>query len=425
MMSERDRRIFGVLGLLSVAFVAGTLAAAELPRQWKNWSHFREVEVESVAEPKELLSLVVPEDLYEHARSDLADLRLIDRQGDEVGYVLYSPGRQSAIEWRTVELSDSGVVPDQYSQVVADTGDAGLLHNAIEVTLAADDEEIFTWTEVAASADRETWRIVRTRAPLYRFDNEELRGPVKIRYPRTRDRWLRLRLLDGELEVSVERLRVAETSEAEVPRLSIRRGMALRSDAPDGESIWEPHGALPLVPVSAARVETEREEFYRPVVVSSSDDGETWKQVGRGHVYRYRAAGDEDSAQSEALEIEVRETAAPYWRITVMDRGDPPISDLEVSLQRDRKSMVFKPASPGPHRLLYGNHLAEAPEYELAKLATRDELAVARELDLRREQANEAYLSPDPFTERHPIILWAALGLAVLIVGGLALKALR
>jgi hypothetical protein len=423
---------------LLIAGAAGSLLGAELAAKWRNWSHFRAIEAGSDLLPGDLWSVPVPEDLYEHARSDLADLRVVDESGSEVGFVVVVPGREPAAEWRSLEMSDAGFVADQYSQVVADTGGDESIHNAIEVTLAPTDDEIFVWAEVAASDDRKSWRIVRQRAPLFRFEDErlpsrDLSGPVTISYPRTRDRWLRLRLLDGSREIQVGRLRVAERTENDVPRQAVRHGLALRSGTPAGESCWETDGVLPLIPITGVRFETSREELHRPVIVSSSEDGKTWEEVGRGHIYRFASvegeghdgSPDEGAAESESLEIELREATAPYWQVTVMDRGDPAIDDLEVRLLRHRRSIVFRSESDGPHRLLYGNHLAEAPEYELVQLTTRDELAAAVELYLAREQSNEAYLSPEPFSERHPVILWMALGLAVVVVGGLALGALR
>jgi hypothetical protein len=425
-MNSLDRKA-GIISqwLVLLALIAGSLTASELPKEWRNWSHSREIGERSVDEKGELLRVQVPEDLFEHASSDLADLRLIDQSGNEIGYVLFSPGRGSEPVWRQVDTSDSGVVAERYYQVVADIGGGGFLHNALEVTLAPGDDEVFVWAEVAASTDRETWRIVRQRAPLYRFDEKGFRGPVTVRYARTRDRWLRVRFSDDAEDVRVEKLRVAEDWEDETAPLAIRLGMSLRSDSPKGESRWEPLEEMLQIPVSGARVATAREEFHRPVVISVSDDGKSWRQIGRGHVYRYKAGEGDDPSEQQSLEVEVRETVAPYWRITVLDRGDPPIADLDVRLLRARQSVVFRPEGSSPLRMLYGNHRAERPEYELVRLASRGELAAAQEVTLEAEQANDAYVSPDPFSERHPIILWAALGLAVLVVGGLALRSLR
>jgi len=39
--------------------------------------------------------------------------------------------------------------------------------------------------------------------------------------------------------------------------------------------------------------------------------------------------------------------------------------------------------------------------------------------------ANVGYLSPEPWSERHPALLWLALAVAVAVLGLLALRALR
>ena len=44
---------------------------------------------------------------------------------------------------------------------------------------------------------------------------------------------------------------------------------------------------------------------------------------------------------------------------------------------------------------------------------------------LGAEVANAGWVSGAPFTERHPVLLWIALGLAVAVVAGLALRTLR
>lgn len=425
-----------LIGASLAGIAAGSVvSAAELPEKWKNWRRFREIQIEARSEADgaaagKLVRVALPEELFEDARSDLADLRVIDEAGEGVGYVVFARGRGPETAWRTTELSDVGFVPDRFTQIVADTGDEGTVHNAVEVTLPLADEEFFTWVELAASPDRETWRIVRAKAPLYRFRKKGFGRSVSIGYPRTRDRWLRLRLLRGEEEVAVERLRVAERVEEETELTRIRRALARRSDSPAGESWWEPHGSLALVPIAAARVDTEREAFHRPVKVSVSDDGKEWRQVGEGHIYRYESEEtDKDrtdlGAQRQSLQIDVRNAAAPFWRVTILDRGDPPIDDLRVTLLQNRRYVVFRADVGVAYRLLYGNHRAKAPKYELAKLLTRDAQATARLAELGAERTNDAWVSSDPFTERHPVILWAALALAVMVLGGLAFKALR
>lgn len=431
-MSRIPCRPFVVTTLLVGASAAW---AATLPPEWKHWSRFRDIrlEAEGGSRSDELVRLAVPETLFGAARSDLADLRVIDERGDQVGYVLFTRGRGPETAWREAELSDLGFVRDSYTQLVADTGEDGAVHNALEVTLPQGEEEFFTWAEVATSRDGEIWRIVRAKAPVYRFRERGFGRAATIRYPRTRDRWLRLRLLRDDAEVAVERLRVAERIQEDDELAGLRYPLARQADSPEGESWWEPDGELPPIPVAAARVETGQESFHRPVTVEASDDGREWRRVGAGNIFRFGSeqaepAGEEDMEAGdlpESLQIGVPETTAPFWRVIVLDRGDPPIPDLGVSLMQHRRYVVFR-ASPGrSYRLVYGNARAEAPEYEIGALTTRDALAAARLVDLGDEVANPAWVSSEPFTERHPAILWAALGLVVAVLAWMAVRALR
>jgi hypothetical protein len=420
---------------MAVVGMATVAAAAELPREWRHWSRFREIQIQvpSEADPgaaEKLVRVAVPEALFKSARSDLADLRVVDDRGEDVGYVLYASGRGPETAWRPTELRDVGFVPGSYTQVVADTGEEGTVHNAVEVTLPLAEEEFFTWVEVAASEDQDTWRIVRGKAPLYRFRQRGFGRAVSIHYPRTRDRWLRLRLQGGGEEVPIERLRVAERVDEESELVPIRRGLARSSDSPEGESWWQPHGTMPLVPIAAVRVSTDRDAFFRPVTVSVSDDGKTWREVGCGQVYRYgldEAAepGAEAAALRQSLQVSFKNTAAPFWRVVVFDRGDPPIENLAVTLLQNRRYVIFRPGEGRTYRLAYGNQRAEAPEYELGEITTRDQQAEALLVELGPERENEAWVSSEPFTERHPVILWLALGLAVVVLGWLAIRALR
>jgi hypothetical protein len=418
-----------VIGMATVA------TAAQLPREWRHWSRFREIQIQIAdeADPgaaEKLVRVAVPEALFKRARSDLADLRVVDDRGEDVGYVLYASGRGPETAWRPTELSDVGFVPGSYTQVVADTGEEGTVHNAVEVTLPLAEEEFFTWVEVAVSEDQQTWRIVRGKAPLYRFRQRGFGRAVSIHYPRTRDQWLRLRLLAGGEEVPIERLRVAERVDEESELVPIRRGLARLSDSPEGESWWEPYGEMPLVPIASVRVATDRDAFFRPVTVSVSDDGRTWREVGRGQVYRYgldesAEPSGEPAALRQSVQLKVENTAAPFWRVVVYDRGDPPIDDLTVTLLQNRRYVIFRPAAGRTYRLAYGNQRAEAPEYELGKITTRDQQANARVVELGPERTNDAWVSSEPFTERHPVILWLALGLAVAVLGWMAIRALR
>ena len=87
--------------------------------------------------------------------------------------------------------------------------------------------------------------------------------------------------------------------------------------------------------------------------------------------------------------------------------------------------VIFRQELGHSYRLLYGNSRARAPEYDLAKFTDRKALEAAAPGSLGPEELNAGYADPRPWSERHPQVLWLALGLAVVVLGALAVRALR
>ncbi|HXV77549.1 MAG TPA: DUF3999 family protein [Candidatus Polarisedimenticolaceae bacterium] len=398
-----------------LAFGAG--AAATLPAEWEHWRYWRTIDA---ATGSSLVAAVLPPAVHGQARPSLADLRLIDGRGDELPYVLFVDTGERTVDWRSAELSEAGFVDGRYSQVVADGGSGDRVHDTLRVDVVEDD--FFTWVAVEASDDRASWRLVRERAPIYRFKRDGLEGKNEIGYPPTRSRWLRLRLL-AQQELTVRAVRIAETTARE-PELEAWAAAARReADPPAGESRFRIDLGHEHVPVSAVRFATAAAEFHRPVVVSVRGESGDWRQVAEGDVYRYRAGGG-DAASRERLEFRFAEDRGREWRVAIFDRSDAPIDDLRLELVGTPRRVVFRPESAPPFRLLYGNDRAEPPSYELARVTVREDWERASTVPLSDESENEAWVSPEPWTERHPLVLWAALGLAILVLGGLALRAL-
>jgi hypothetical protein len=412
------------LALIVTACLAAGPSTAGLPESWRSWRYFRPIDAPSGAE-RGLVRVSLPLEVVGRAQPTFADLRVIDDRGTEVPHVLHARVGRRTVSWRATALSEVGFVAGEYTQAVVDTGTSAELHNTIEVEIA--DRDFFTWAQVAASDDREVWVVLRERAPLFRFDKEDLQGTRTISYPDTRARWLRLHLTGNEKR-NLRSVRVAEEVIEEAEHVPLPARPTLERNPPEGESVWVVDLAHAHVPVSVVRCETERLEFHRPVRVSASDDGESWNEVAQGEIHRHGQPVAEGAEARERQQLRVRfdEARGRHWRIAVVNRNDTPIDDLRCELLWTPRHVVFRPVSGGGgYRLLYGNHRASPPAYELARLTTRDDREQAAPADLGLPSVNEDYVSPEPWSERHPGVLWLALGLATVVLGWLALRSLR
>ncbi|MCP4202129.1 MAG: DUF3999 domain-containing protein [bacterium] len=419
----------GASGGIATASPAAASAASEdravdLGWAWRNWAYSRPIAIGAEALEQRLVRVPVSDEVFAHASIDLSDLRVIDDSGKETGYVLYSGFPTGSLAWRDTDLIDTGYVPGSYTQAVVDTGGNDAVHSVVKVELSDRKEDFFGWAEISASSDYEAWRTLRAKAPVYHFRETGEGQAMRVGYPPTRDRWLRLRLLRDDGAVPIASIRVANKhleSEAELEDAGLE--LALREDSPVDESWWELASERRTAPISAVRVETLRNEFHRPVKVGASDDGDTWRDVGRGLVYRF--LNQETGAERESLQVEFSGSSARFWRVAILDGNDAPIDDLRITLLRPVQSVVFRPEARRAFRLLYGHSRAESPRYELAQLLDSGQLAAAPLGALGAEEPNPDFVSSEPFSERHPVLIWAALALAVLVLGALAVKSFR
>jgi len=417
------RRLLVLAGLAALA-----VAAAELPPAWQHWRYLRALELEPASESR-LVKVTLPLEVYGKGSTELADLRVIDATGREVAFVLEARLGRKRREWRTASVVDFGYFPDLYTYAVVEVPAEVERHNSLEILTDASD--FFAWVEVAASdvlpapeQEKTAWRIVRERAPVYRFRREAVEGAQTVTYPETRARYLRLRITrEDKKNFEVRACRVAhELVEApELVRLPTKA--VSRPEAPAGQSKWQVDLGTNQVPVSEARFEVEQAQFHRPVAVWASDDGEHWSRAGAGDIHRYATPGSDEMQAS--LKVEFPGARGRYWRVVVHNRNDAPLEGLRLELFGTPRHVVFQQEPQRRYRLLYGNQRAEAPQYELARLTDPAEFEKAAVGAVGPEQVNTAWADPRPWSERHSAVLWVALGIVVAVLVLLSIRSLR
>lgn len=386
---------------------------------WLRWQYSRPLLMPLTASTWTQLTL--PPEIYGMAQPTLADLRLIDEGGKEIPYLLYARQEQCQRAWRTAPISDIGFTPGQYSQAIIDAGSEASPHNAVEIETG--EKNFFTWVEISSSEDRTAWRIVREKAPFYRFDDGKANGGEILSYPLTHSRWLRLRFLRGEKTFLPGNARIAREARTEAEYVPLAASFQLETSQPEQESLWRTDLGRMLPPISALRLESSQAEFHRGIRVDVSEDGKKWRNIAHGHLYRH--ASGEDAKQRAMLEISFTETQARFWRIGILNRNDPALPELQLKLLSVPRHLAFKHTTGRNYRLLYGNPRTTPAQYELARISRKTEWQPAPLATLGREAVTTAYTSAEPWSERHPWLLWTALVTAVVVLAGMALNALR
>jgi uncharacterized protein DUF3999 len=415
-----DRKLFLLPPLLAF-FCAGVLAT-DLPSAWRSWRYSREI---ASARADALNYVTLDRDAFSHSENRLGDLRMIDESGRELPYEVRAQITPPPEPVRVpATLRENSFVPEKFTQVVLDLGERAKFHNSLRVQTPESD--FINWVEIAASDDAHVWRIVNPRAPISRFRKDNLEGSQTIRYSENNARYLRLRIQESGHSFQVTDIEVFSSPEAR-KESSVEAAPLIASQPADSgddgsQTQWTVDLGTGNIPVAKFLLETSQPQFYRAVRILTSSDQKEWQFAGGGEIHRYVAGGKTE----ESLVVQCYESSGTrYWRVVVLNGNDAPLSAVRLSVVMPLRFVLFHPAPNRSYRLLYGNPRASPPQYDLARTLQIPALEVIPRANMGPEAATSNYADPRPFTERHPNLLWIALGVAVVLLGSAALRALR
>ncbi len=413
------RRFLSFLLLLTA--LAAAAFAADLPPAWRSWRYSRTL---AAPHPDILNYVIIDRDAFAHSENRLADLRIIDDLGNEQPYELRSrlapPPQPVSIP---ATFRENSFVPGQFTQVIVDLGPRANFHSSLRVQTPESD--FINWVEIAASDDAHLWRIVKPRAPISRFRRENLEGSQTIRYSENNARYLRLRIQEPSEQFPVTGVEVFASQGVEKAEPAAAPLIAMLppdSASAPSQTQWTVDLQSAAIPVAELNFETDQREFYRAVRLLTSADSKEWQPAGGGEIYRYSVAGRTE----ESLRVGIYEReGSRFWRVEILNGNDVALSSVRLSLAMSRRFVLFRPRESRSYRLLYGNARAVAPQYDFAKTLRIQPNELLSRLDLGPEEIAANYADPRPFTERHPNLLWIALGLAIVLLGYAALRAMR
>ena len=174
-------------------------------------------------------------------------------------------------------------------------------------------------------------------------------------------------------------------------------------------------------------VTVEAQPIVQP---SAGDSAEPPAPVSSsGNLLRVHTVQDDRRIDLEHLDVETpqaRFDSPSRWLITIDNGDNAPLVPASVRLEMVKRSLCFESAR-GAYTLYYDDSKLSPPRYDVGQfLVVRP--ADAAQATTGPEQPNLAYQArPDdrPFTEKHPALLWFALGLVVAVLGAIAFRTAR
>lgn len=418
-MKIHEKMLTGKLcGAIAVFGAFALVAATPLPKAWKNWKYSREIRTGSVTE-RRLVSVVIPLEIFQHAQGSLDDLRVIDNDGSQVPFILHLPPGSPVQITRPSTVRENIFSKGEYSQVVLDIGPNVAYHNTIAFGTSGPDYVVSA--EVATSSNDADWQTVGTPVQLFRFEQYPNEVSQAVRYPESNARYVRLRILGGDQPFTIlhPQIEYREASPEESSSMTVALFPEEHSRA--GMSEWSYDLGSTGAPVLDVGFQTSEPEFRRRVQIDYSPDKTYWTTCS-GEIYRLERNGQEFERLS--VPVAAPEFADRYWRVAVVNGDDRPLEGLQPALHMAPRRVIFWQEPGKTYLLLYGQFRAPQPVYDLAARTDVKQLASAVLVPLGPEDLNTAYVPPLPWTERHDSLMWAALIVALLILGFTAIRSL-
>ncbi len=402
-----------------MALSALFMAIAATPAREAQIAYFRNLRQVQNAAPGRQTYIVIDEAVWQHARPDLADLRLY--AGDrEVPYALTVQSGHAAGGETAAKLLNAGRVHGQ-TQFLLDM--QGLPeYNEVRLQLAKDARNFIVHARVEGLDNAAQRRGVDLgSATLFDFSREGLGGNSTIKLLRPAlFPYLRVTLP----EIAPEQVLGASVADTRTRLSDWTRIAATPVIEQRGRSTvitWRVAEQVPIARVVLS-VDPQQVNFRRTVELQNA----TGQTIASGDISRIHLTRNGRLVDAECLSLEFPEARSRSLKLIVDNGNDPPLTLTGAQVFARERRLYFDPNGGSNFALYYGDAALSAPVYDYAKLfRAADNVAAA---GLGPELSNPEYRSrPDerPWTERHPALLWTALALAVLGLGALAIRSLR
>jgi hypothetical protein len=360
--------------------------------------------------------VIVDEELWNHSRPDLGDLRLYD--GD-------SPVQYSISEQR------AGISSEEVEAKILNLGgvsghtefdlDAQGIAAYDRIRLRLDAKDFVVTASVAGS--NALGQGTSTDLPpstLYDFSSQQLGSNSVLKLPPSSFRFLHIKLSKGILPQQVKGAAISNLREQQASWTKIGSCSAPQQKPRTTVIVCDVPAKVPLNRI-LFQIAPGQVNFRRRVTVENANG----VQEASGELSRVRVnrAGMLVTAEEAAITL-----GGSFGKITVsVDNEDnPPLAILGVQALSLERRVYFDPQGKASLKLYYGDEKLSAPVYDYARFFHLDPAPAQAELEAGAHNPQyEGRPDERPWSDRHMGVLWAAMILAVIALAALAIRGMR
>ncbi len=428
--------------MLAILLIFGTATASDAAFKKAEWSWQRLIELNGKSG---FVQLMITPEIFDQSQPSLNDLRVLNRDNALVPHMIHRGQIKTVkhMEWRPARLLNAAFVPKAFSKVTIDFEEK-VEKNRIELKLSGENYRRRALLE--GSDNNKDWEIVAENIWLFDVRLKDRHFKVNtIEFSRNDFRYLRLTVFnmgDDPRRIFIEAVKGAYSrteNKKELVPVPVKQIKHL-IDTKKKRTIIEFNLGFRNMPITSLNIESTESYFYRAYELcgrnqvtemvsrkteAGSDMRERevpWKVLRRGVLYRIK----NNTKTTELLKIEGLNAPYRYFQLRIFNRDNPPLPIAGGTVFRREVSLIFRSEQNQYYMLIGGNRTVKAADYDLAK--------AVRGLDrgmLPRVVAESSAVpilhqkKKLPWSDRHNILLWFVLIVAVFIVAIMIIKNLK
>ncbi len=390
---------------------------------------------------------ITPE-VYDAAKLDLSDIRIIDSDNQQVPYLLAKPKDITKKQKYTPNVINRSTDNKNSSLATLDFG-RQIIKNSIEVETGG--SNFRRAVKVEGSNDNITFFTLIEQAFVFAIDNKEKSRFNNIDLPTNDYRYLRITVepMAAEQESPViKEVRVFKCEKKLAERAPVEMLYVNHTEEEKKNlSIYEYDLTFRNLPISDIQLSIADESFYRHITVEGrnastrkvkidSEDNrerfreveESWKSITSDTIYRYTSAEGKQHEKT-ALSIPSGKQVYRYLKITVTNYDDRPLKLETVSAKMVTHLIVLDAGGNLEARLYVGSESARRPKYDITykwhNLSEVQETLATLGPITENPLYGKVEQKPQPWTEKHKILLLIIMAVVVLALGGFILKSFK
>jgi len=387
----------------------------------------------AVAAPGKVV-LTLDRDVYESARPDLGDLRVIDQHGEIAPYLLERVGEEIVKELTSHLLIKRAFVKGQGTEASLDFG-GPILKSEIQLSLSGDD---FRRRVVIEGRNRrETWATLVEGAYVFAIPGPRAARYETVRVPENNYRFLNVRVMHSPHDperIEILDVRIRPQDRRRPKEVALVPPLTIVEDADGHETLVALDLGARHQPFRGVSLDLADPQFFRGVRVESRWEPQgppprdrlapplAYSHLAEGIIYRYpEADGVRESLRLDAV------GRARVLRLRVQNRDDRPLAIRGVSVLAPVERLVFDAAQGHAYRLTYGQPELGPPSYDIARTVGDPAIWIALASEGRLQAPIRITPAPPrvPWTERFPSLLWGGLLAVVAVLGAATWRAMK